>query len=219
MGKHLPEKMSYFFAARVDIYDEHMLNHVEGCREGYIKMAKLVPEGTKTILDLGCGTGLELDQLFKRLPGVSVVGIDLSQEMLDKLRRKHPKRNLELICGNYFDVDLGEGVFDVAIAFQAMHHFSHSEKIGLYTKIYKALKEKGVYIESDYMVTEQSEEDRMFAESTRLRREMNIPDGELYHIDTPCTVANQIAMLRRAGFASVEMVWRTGNTTIVMASK
>ena len=100
-----------------------------------------------------------------------------------------------------------------------MHHFSHSEKIGLYTKIYKALKEKGVYIESDYMVTEQSEEDRMFAESTRLRREMNIPDGELYHIDTPCTVANQIAMLGRAGFASVEMVWRTGNTTIVMASK
>ena len=219
MEKHLLEKMSDFFAARVDIYDEHMLNDVEGCREGYIKMAELVPEGTRTILDLGCGTGLELDELFNRFPGVSVVGIDLSQEMLDKLRRKHPERNLELICGNYFDVDLGEGVFDAAISFQTMHHFSHSEKTGLYTKICKALKEKGVYIESDYMVIEQSEEDRMFAESARLRREMNIPDGELYHIDTPCTVANQIAMLRKAGFASVEMVWRTGNTTIVMANK
>lgn len=83
----LLEKMSDFFTARVEGYDEHMLNNVEGCKERYIKMAELVPDGTETILDLGCGTGLELDEIFNRLPNVSVVGIDLTQAMLDKLRQ------------------------------------------------------------------------------------------------------------------------------------
>ena len=47
------EKMKDFFTARVDIYDDHMIHEVEGCREGYLKMAELVPEKTKTLLDLG----------------------------------------------------------------------------------------------------------------------------------------------------------------------
>jgi len=215
----LLEEMSDFFTARVDGYDEHMLNEVEGCKEGYVKMAELVPDDTETILDLGCGTGLELDEIFKRLPDVSVVGIDLTQAMLDKLKQKHPDKNIKLICGSYFDVDLGENMFDAAISFQTMHHFSHAEKVGLYTRIHKALNSKGIYIECDYMVTEQSVEDELFAEYARLRREMNIPDGEFYHFDTPCTIDNQIGMLRKAGFSSVDMVWRKENTTIIVAKK
>ena len=213
------EKMSDFFTARVEGYDDHMLNEVEGCKEGYIKMADLIPDDTETILDLGCGTGLELDEIFKRLPHVSVLGIDLAQAMLDKLRQKHFDKNIKLICGNYFEAYLGENIFDLAISFQTMHHFSHTEKVGLYTKLHKALKQKGMYIECDYMVTEQSVEDELSAENARLRREMNIPDGEFYHFDTPCTIDNQIAMLKKAGFSSVEMVWRMENTTIIVAKK
>jgi SAM-dependent methyltransferase len=213
------EKMSDFFTARVDSYDDHMLNNVEGCKEGYIKLAELVPNNTETILDLGCGTGLELDEIFKRLPDVSVVGIDLTQAMLDKLGQKHPDKKLKLICGNYFDVDLGENRFDTAISFQTMHHFSYNEKVGLYQKIRKALKPVGVYIECDYMVVEQSIEDELWAEKAKLRDEMKIPDDEFYHFDTPYTIDNQIAMFKEAGFLSAEMVWRMGNTTIIMVKK
>lgn len=213
------EKMSDFFAARVEGYEEHMLNNVEGCKEGYVKMAELVPDDTQSILDLGCGTGLELDEIFKKLPNVSVVGIDLTQAMLDKLKQKHFDKNIKLICGSYFDVPLGENMFDVAISFQTMHHFSHAEKTGLYAKIHKALNSKGMYIECDYMVTEQSVEDELFALNAKLRRERNIPEGEFYHFDTPCTIDNQIAMLKKAGFSSAEMVWRMENTTMIVAKK
>lgn len=182
-------------------------------------MAELIPEETMTILDLGCGTGLELDEIFKKLPDVSVTGIDMTQAMLDKLRQKYPDKNMKLILGNYFEVDLGEGIFDTAISFQTMHHFSHAEKIGLYAKIHKALKPKGMYIECDYMVTEQSVEDEFFAEYERLKQEMNIKDNEFYHFDTPCTIDNQISMLKKAGFLSAEMIWRKENTTIIVAGK
>ena len=104
--------MRDFFTVRVEGYDEHMLSNVGGCKEGYIKMAELVPESTETILDLGCGTGLELDEIFKRMPNLSVVGIDLTQAMLDRVAQKHYDKNIRLICGNYFCVDIGENAFD-----------------------------------------------------------------------------------------------------------
>ncbi len=37
------ERMEDFFARRVEEYDEHMLQEVEGCEEGYRQMATLVP--------------------------------------------------------------------------------------------------------------------------------------------------------------------------------
>ena len=83
------EKMNEFFAARADGYEEHMLTYVEGSREAYIQMAKLLPKSCKNLLDLGCGTGLELDEIFKLFPNLDVTGIDLTQDMLDKLLQKH----------------------------------------------------------------------------------------------------------------------------------
>lgn len=37
------EKMEAFFQKRVEEYDSHMLTEVVGCREGYCKMAQLLP--------------------------------------------------------------------------------------------------------------------------------------------------------------------------------
>lgn len=217
--KPVLEKMTDFFAARVDGYDEHMLNDVTGCGECYKKMGELIPEKTETILDLGCGTGLELEEIFRRFPDVYVTGIDLTQAMLDRLEQKYHGRNIRLICGDYFKVDFGVNAYDTAISFQTMHHFAPDAKIRLYERICKALKPDGVYIECDYMVEDQSEEDKLFAECARLRREMGVPDGEYYHFDTPCTIDNQITMLKKAGFSTAEMVWRVENTTIIVAEK
>lgn len=213
------EPMADFFTARLDGYDEHMLNDVEGCREGYLTMAELVPEGTESLLDLGCGTGLELDEIFRRLPDVPVTGIDLTQAMLDRLKEKHPHKSLNLICGDYFGVALGEGEYDCAVSFQTMHHFSREKKTELYRKICKALKSCGVYIECDYMVEAQQEEDFWFTENERIRKEQNIPLDEFFHYDTPCTVDNQIKMLKMAGFSQAEKVFRIENTTIIVAKK
>ncbi len=211
------ERMADFFTVRLDTYEEHMLN-VAG-EEEYKKFAEFVPVNTKKLLDLGCGTGLELDEIFKRLPSVSVVGIDLTQPMLDILREKHPDRDIELICGSYFNIDLGENMFDAAVSFQTMHHFSHAEKVGLYRRIHRALKPDGVYIEDDYIALDQSIEDELYTENSRIRREMNILEGEYYHFDTPCTVENQINMFRQAGFTSSDVVSQTGNAALMIARK
>jgi len=213
------EEMSDFFTARVDGYDEHMINNVEGCKDGYVKMAELLPQDVAEILDLGCGTGLELDEIFKTKPFVNVTGIDLTQAMLDKLKQKHSDKNLSLINASYFDYDFGTCKYDAVISFQTMHHFSHKDKIKLYSKIFAALKTNGKYIEGDYMVESQDEEDFYYSENKRIRKEQGIPVGEFYHYDTPCTIYNQIKILSKAGFKIVKMNCRVGNTTLMVAEK
>lgn len=216
------EKMDSFFTHRVEDYDQHMISNVEGCKEAYIKMGELVAAHTMGIakprlLDLGCGTGLELAEVFRLVPNIKLTGIDLTSAMLEKLRQKYEGRDMKLICGSYFEVDLGVSSFDCAISFQTMHHFVHEEKLGLYSRIYKALSQGGVYIECDYMVDKQAEEDLYFAENLRLRKEQNIPDGVFYHYDTPCTIENQKKLLLAAGFKQVEQVFRVENTTMLVA--
>ena len=213
------EKMSDFFTCRVENYDEHMLHEVEGCREGYEKMASFVPCDCKELLDLGCGTGLELEPIFRKLPDLSVTGIDLTAAMLKKLQEKYQGKSLSLICGDYFSVDFGTDKFDCAVSFQTMHHFTQQKKTELYKRIYNALKKDGVYIECDYMVEAQREEDYWFSENDRIRKEQGIADDEFYHYDTPCTVDNQIKMLKKAGFHFVEKVFRMENTTMLVAGK
>jgi len=213
------ETMSDFFTARVKGYDRHMLNDVEGCREGYAVMAENVPADTRTLLDLGCGTGLELDAIFRILPELAVTGIDLTEAMLDELRRKHGEKNLTLICGDYFAVDFGKHCYDCAVSFETMHHFAREKKTALYRRICEALRAGGCYIECDYMAETQEEEDFYFAENARLRREAGFGTEEYCHYDTPCTAENQIMMLKEAGFASVRQIFRMGGTVILKAEK
>ena len=91
------------------------------------------------ILDLGCGTGLELDEIFARCPDVYVKGVDMTAAMLEKLRGKHPKKKLELILGDYFEEPFGKD-FDAAVSFQSLHHFTPEKKLGLYEKLFAALR-------------------------------------------------------------------------------
>ncbi|WP_367355490.1 trans-aconitate 2-methyltransferase [Atribacter sp.] len=51
-------------------------------------MAELLPETVVNLLDLGCGTGLELDEIFKIRPNIKVTGVDLSKAMLGILNKK-----------------------------------------------------------------------------------------------------------------------------------
>ena len=213
------ERMEEFFASRLDGYDEHMLDEVEGCRDGYGIVAGLVPSGVKTLLDIGCGTGLELERLFERLPEVSVKGVDISEAMLGRLKEKYPDKNIELVCGNYVGMDFGRDKFDAAISFQSLHHLGHSQKTEVYRSIYSSLSPGGVYIEGDYMVLTQSEEDEFFAENVRMRHLQGIRSDEPYHFDTPCTVHNQLNMLRKAGFGEVREIWREGSTSVIFARK
>ena len=214
------EKMDLFFEARLSGYDEHMLRDIEGAREFYPFTAALLPrqEGAR-VLDLGCGTGLELEYYFPLAPEASVTGIDLSEGMLAALKGKFPDKRLELIRGSYLDLPLGEDRFDAAVSVESLHHFTGEEKLGLYKKLHRSLKEGGFFLLTDYFA-ELPEQERFFrGELLRLKAEQGLDDSAFYHYDTPLTTEHEIQVLREAGFREIRKLERWGNTWCLQAMR
>ena len=214
------EKMSDFFEARLDGYDEHMMTNIECASEFYPFTAKQLPT-TKNcrILDLGCGTGLELEFYFPLNPSANVTGIDLSAGMLDELKRKFADKDITLICESYFDVPLGENAFDAAVSVESLHHFTKEEKTKLYAKLHRALKDNGYFILTDYFSLSAEEEQMHRNNLTALKQEQGIDDNEFYHYDTPLTVNHECEALINAGFSSVEVLNNWGATYTIRAYK
>ena len=122
------EKMSDFFENRLEGYDEHMRTNLIGAEEFYPFTAKQLPVvAGASILDLGCGTGLELEEYDRLCPSAKITGIDLSQGMLSALRKKFNK-DITLIVGSYFDVPFGKSIYDAAVSVESLHHFTKEEK-------------------------------------------------------------------------------------------
>lgn len=213
------EKMDEFFDARLDIYDEHQLTEIESAREFYPYTAGLLPKAAGArVLDLGCGTGLELAEFFRLNPRACVTGIDLAPGMLAELRRKFPGRDLDLICGSYFEVPFEAHSFDAAVSVESLHHFTREEKVPLYRRVRDALVPRGYFVLTDYFAASDEEEAHLQRECALLRREQGIADGALYHFDTPLTVAHETEALLEAGFARVEQMGAWGSTATLRAS-
>lgn len=214
------EKMSNFFEARLDGYDAHMLTNIASADVFYPFTASQLPGFENcTILDLGCGTGLELAEYYLRNPSAQVTGIDLSQGMLAALQKKFPEKNITLICGSYFDVPFGVSVFDGAVSVESLHHFTKEEKVPLYTKLYHALKDGGCFILTDYFSLSDEEEQMHRETLAALKAQQGITDDAYYHYDTPLTVMHETEALLEAGFSSVQVLQNWGATYTLKAVK
>ena len=214
------EKMGQFFDNRLAGYDEHQLNCIDSATVFYPFTASLLPrqEGA-CVLDLGCGTGLELGEYFKWNPTAKVTGIDLAEGMLKELKRKFPNKELRLILGSYFDVPFGHSEFDAAVSVESLHHFTKEEKLPLYRKLHEALKNDGYFILTDYFSLSEEEEVNRRKELLRLKKEQGLADTEFYHYDTPLTVEHETEALFSAGFSSVEVLGSWGPTHTIRATK
>jgi tRNA (cmo5U34)-methyltransferase len=171
-----------------------------------------------SVLDLGCGTGLELNRLFRRFPDAAVTGIDLSAGMLERMMGKYPTQSIDVIQASYFDVNLGTARYDHALSTYSLHHFSAEEKGRLYAKIYDSIRPGGLFVWGDYTAQTPERQYDLLRENERLRRENGIKDG-FYHFDIPFTAHAEIGLLRRAGFNSIKIARQWPNTTILRCKK
>ena len=214
------EKMADFFENRLDGYDEHMMTNIEAADEFYPFTAKQLPTTENChILDLGCVTGLELEKYYLLNPSASITGIDLSQGMLSTLKKKFADKDITLICGSYFDVPFGMSLFDSAVSVESLHHFTKAEKVPLYTKLRRALKDGGYFVLTDYFSMTDEEEQMHRQNLSELKAEQGISDDEFYHYDTPLTVKHETEALLEAGFSSVEVLKNWGATYTIKAVK
>ncbi|MDV4342582.1 methyltransferase domain-containing protein [Methanoculleus sp. YWC-01] len=86
-------------------------------------IAKLALAGDERVLDLGCGEGKVTAEIAARLPSGSVLGLDVSRDMIAFARERFPPEqypNLRLIEGDMLDLPFDEE-FDVVFSNAALH--------------------------------------------------------------------------------------------------
>jgi tRNA (cmo5U34)-methyltransferase len=214
--------MAAFFDRRADSYDEHMRRSVVEFDAFYRQIAEQIEptEEPVAVLDLGCGTGLELAFIFDRAPNARVTAVDLSPEMLTQLTEKYAEKReqITVVVSSYLELDIEPGSWDVIISAMTLHHLTRPEKMRLYQTIHRGLKPGGRYVEGDYLVSKE-EEGECLERYRKLQQAHSEISRGAYHIDIPFSAETQRVLFSGAGFSEAEVVWKGGEAAVFLARK
>lgn len=134
-----------------DIYLERMSKPLQE----KLKVAKYIPKGAKTVLDVGCADGTVTLALAEMFPDIDFVGIDLNKEFVDKANQKAKDIKNVKFENIYLREKLANPErFDAVLFCSVLHEFfSYGEGISTIVKAlsdaHEILNENGVLIIRD----------------------------------------------------------------------
>lgn len=203
-----PENMEVFFMRRAESYNEHVMSETR--KEQYELLGKFIPK-TKDcihILDIGCGTGIELQYIWGKVPNAHITCLDLSREMLKILLKTYELYydKITIVNASYLEWEYPCEEYDIIVSSQTMHHFLEQQKMEVYQNIKKSLKPEGMYIENDFYMDEAGS--KQYQQRYKMIMS-NLPPNTktgFYHIDIPFTIEKQLEILNNVGFHSVEVL-------------
>ncbi len=143
------------FDEEAPVYDDVIEKIIPGYAEQnrVLLEALAIPPGSTRVADLGIGTGQLADLVLQRYPDATVVGLDLSQGMLDQaatnLRRFGDR--IELVRADLADIAV-DGGFHAVIAGLSIHHLDDAGKQVLFTRVFEALEPGGMFLIRDVVL-------------------------------------------------------------------
>lgn len=195
------------------------------------KILKMVAAGKpQSILDIATGTG-DLAVLFASTSATEIIGLDISQGMLDigkkKIRTKDLESKIQMVLGDGENIPYPDNYFDVITVAYGVRNFENLEK-GLF-EILRTLKSGGQFIVLETSVPTKFP----FKQGYALHSKVLLPlIGKLFSKDkTAYTYLSNSAnefpygevlnnILRKIGFIEVRHLPQTfGVATIYNASK
>lgn len=107
---------------------------------------KLIPDlNGKRVLDLGCGMGEHCKDYINR-GAKRVVGVDISEKMLEVARKENSDENILYLNIPMEDISSIDEKFDVVISSLAMHYIEDFD--GVVKAVYSLLEDGGIFLYS-----------------------------------------------------------------------
>ena len=107
---------------------------------------KLMPDlNGKRVLDLGCGMGEHCKDYINR-GAKRVVGVDISEKMLEVARKENSDENILYLNIPMEDISSIDEKFDVVISSLAMHYIEDFD--GVVKAVYSLLEDGGIFLYS-----------------------------------------------------------------------
>jgi tRNA (cmo5U34)-methyltransferase len=175
----------------------------------------------KRVLDIGAGTGLFSQFIYKLNPDLHFTLIDLSGDMLDVARTRFGNAaNFEYLELD-FSKDALPGKHDIIISSLAIHHLEDTDKAKLYKNIYLALNDGGLFINADQVAGKNLLFDSLYKYNWRetvthsgLDHKALIQAFERTKLDKFATLEKQLDMLEKAGLNEVDCIYKNMNFAV-----
>lgn len=103
------------------------------------EVLNLLPKDAKSILDVGCSSGILTAAIAKKLPKSSVVGLDSYKEVITFAKKKYPK--IKFVCADAHKLPFKNNSFDLVICTETLEHVVNPRKSLLEMK--RVLKNDG----------------------------------------------------------------------------
>lgn len=148
-----------------------------------------------TALDAACGTGRITEHLLKN--GLSIIGIDISKEMLlvAKDRTKSFENKVSFINTDVSTMGFSDKTFPIVICARFLHHIKPEERIRMLLELSR-VSEKWIIISCAYSTL-----------ILRLRRKLKKMLGCQAPVKYPYMKQTLSEDLKRAGFYEVKRYW------------
>jgi SAM-dependent methyltransferase len=127
-------------AAERDGYDKEPWKVAE--RAAFLD--RLRTEGSRTLLEIGAGTGQ--DSLFFQQQGLEVVATDLSPQMVERCRTK----GLDARVMDFWTLDFAPGSFDAVYALNCLLHVPNADLPAVLENIRRVLRPGGLFFMGVY---------------------------------------------------------------------
>ncbi|MBP2045816.1 class I SAM-dependent methyltransferase [Methanobacterium aggregans] len=222
------EKIRKSFDAAARDYDQHRRAVIPHLDELYEVTADLAHSSNEKprVLDLGAGTGLLTEYLFKRYPEAEFTLMDLSGEMLAVARERFEGHsNFRYIQEDYVEEDF-EGTYDIVISSLSIHHLSHENKEFLYKKVYDNLNMGGIFINADEVRGSTGRAEREYQrkhdenlESQPLTEEQKATIYKRRQLDNPATLATTLKWFDEIGFGDVDVFYKYYEYCVIAGRK
>lgn len=103
------------------VYDRRWEHYVRTSVERALGSVKL--SGNENVLDVGCGTGVLLEQLQNQHPNLHLHGLEPSRGMMTMAQKRCPE-TITLTQGQAEELPYSKGSFDVVFSVSALHYFT-----------------------------------------------------------------------------------------------
>jgi tRNA threonylcarbamoyl adenosine modification protein (Sua5/YciO/YrdC/YwlC family) len=164
------------------------------------RVAEATGKGARRILELGTGTGETARKLLSRHPEATLIGVDVSEQMLAMAAGRLPSERVQLRAARLED-PLPAGRFDLVASALCVHHLDGPAKADLFARIADALEPGGQFVLGDVVVPEDPAD-----------AQTSLTPG----YDKPSTLAAQLGWLRQAGF-DPRLSWSWRDLAVVRA--
>ena len=211
-----------------DLFVAHMYDY-DITHEMILTMLPFASARPIRVLELGPGTGNLTQKVLTRFPNSTVVGYDLSEQMLAQARAKLAafEARLQLRQGDISQT-VFPGPFDAVISAIAVHHVPPPSKPILFHRVYAALRPGGVLVLGDAfqattpalgetygrLIAAEMEQRGVDTAAAEAYRRRSGPSG-----GSSTQVQAYLRWMQQAGFVNVDCVWKHFGRAVVYGER